>query len=84
MGRYRVKPGYCLHLPNRWFVHPGEEVELTGGLEQDVLTYQGWKVEPVLSGQATGDGQEAVQELAEPKGLDKPPRDRAVRGAKNR
>ncbi len=84
MGRYRVKPGYCLHLPNRCFVHPGEEVELSGELERDVLAYQGWKVEPVLSDRPAAEEQEPTQEPVEIKAMDKPPKDRAVKGAKNR
>ena len=49
MARYRVKPGYCLHLPHQAFAQSGEEVELAGDLEQEVLASQGWKIEPVLA-----------------------------------
>jgi hypothetical protein len=38
MAKYKVKPGYCLHLPHARFGHPGE---------MEVLQNQGWKVEPV-------------------------------------
>jgi hypothetical protein len=47
MARYRVKPGYCLHLPHQAFAQAGEEVELSGETEKEILESQGWKIDPV-------------------------------------
>ena len=79
MGKYLVTPGYCLHLPHGCFAHPGEEVELSGDLEKDVLRGQGWKVMPMAK-----PAKEPKQ--PEPKGPEDrevtgPPQDRAVKGA---
>ena len=75
MARYRVKPGYCLHLPHQAFAQSGEEVELAGDLEQEVLAGQGWKIEPVLA---------EPDKEKEPTGreVNEPPKDRAIKEAK--
>jgi len=78
MARYRVNTGYYLYLPHGRVAEPGEEVELAGDLEQEVLAKQGWKVslaEPVhLPGGSSGP--------AEEKAMEEPPQDRAVRRAR--
>lgn len=43
---YVVNAGYCLHLPYQRFKHPGETVDLSGDLEDQILRSQGWKVRP--------------------------------------
>jgi len=73
MAKYMVKPGYCLHLPRNVFVHPGEEVELSGDLEKEVLEKQSWKVECVP---------EPATEATEAREIPEPPKDRAVKEAK--
>lgn len=78
MARYRVKPGYCLHLPNQAFGQSGEEVELNGDLEQEVLASQGWKIEPVPEGAAKGQPHETGQVERE---VRRPPKDRAIKEA---
>jgi len=75
MATYRVKPGYCLHLPNQVVKHPGEELELAGDLEKDIMDNQGWKVEPVPPAEPKGPEPE-VKEAAQP------PQDRAVKEPK--
>jgi hypothetical protein len=72
VAKYRVKPGYCLHLPHQGFAQSGEEVDLAGGLEQEVLASQGWKIEPVQAEPDKGKGKE----------VNEPPKDRAVKEAK--
>jgi hypothetical protein len=78
MPRYMVKPGYCLHLPHGTFVLPGEEVELTGRLEREVLETQGWKVSLVEPVQPP----EKQSGPAEGKAVTEPPKDRAVKRAR--
>jgi len=72
MATYRVKSGYCLHLPNLVVKHSGEEVELTGEVEKDIMDNQGWKVERV---------QAAERKMPEPAGkaAAQPPQDRALK-----
>lgn len=72
MARYRVKSGYCLHLPNQAFRQPGQEVDLADDLEQDVLASQGWKIEPV----------QAEPDKGKTKEVNTPPKDRAIKEAK--
>jgi hypothetical protein len=74
MAKYRVKPGYCLHLPNHAFTQAGEEVDLAGDLEQDVLANQGWKIEPVPP----------ESEKVKTKEVTEPPKDRAIKEAKTK
>ena len=74
MAKYKVKPGYCLHLPYQAFAQAGEEVELGGDLEQEVLAGQGWKIEPV----------QAESEKGETKEVNEPPKDRAIKEAKTK
>lgn len=79
MTLYRVRYGYCLHLPHQAFAHAGEEVELSGGLEQEVLESQGWKIEPVS---AEPDRGKTTDSGPEPKKVTEPPQDRAVKEPK--
>lgn len=81
MAKYRVKPGYCLHLPNQAFHQSGEELDLVGDLEQEVLASQGWKIEPVLAGADKGQPHETGQVERE---VSKPPKDRAIKEAKTK
>lgn len=74
MARYLVKRGYCLHLPHGRYAHPGEEVDLAGELEREVLEQQGWKVELVQP-------QPAAPEERE---VDEPPRNRTIKKAKTK
>lgn len=78
MAKYKVKPGYCLHLPHERFVHPWEEVELSGELEKEVLEKQGWKVELV----EPSIKEKAVVEPAEAGSLEEPPQNRAIKRAR--
>jgi len=78
MATYRVKPGYCLHLPHGRFVHHGGEVDLNGELEQKVLGTQGWKIELVQPEPAAVKPQKAAP-APETKEVPDPPRDRAVK-----
>jgi hypothetical protein len=78
MTVYRVKPGYCLHLPHGRFAHPGEEVDLSGELEQKVLETQGWKIESVQPEPAAVKPQKAAP-APKTKEVPEPPRDRAVK-----
>jgi hypothetical protein len=71
MAKYQIRPGYCLHLPNNTFANPGEEVDLSGDLELEVLKNQGWKVEPVVKEIPLPEPEKKA-----PKG---PPKDRAVK-----
>ena len=85
MAKYLVKPGYCLHMPHGCFAHPGEEVDLSGDLEKDILEGQGWKVMP-LAKPAKGPKEQEDSQPKEPKGPEDrevtgPPQDRAVKGA---
>jgi hypothetical protein len=75
MTVYRVKPGYCLHLPHGRFAHPGEEVDLSGELEQKVLETQGWKVESVQPEPAAV----KAAPVPETKEIAGPPNNRAVK-----
>ena len=79
MSKYRIRPGYCLHLPNHAFAHPGEEVDLSGDLEQEVLGNQGWKVYPAPSEPDLDLPKVSGPEAQE---VDKPPKDRAIKKAK--
>jgi hypothetical protein len=80
MANYLVKPGYCLHLPPGRFVHPGEEVDLNGELEQKVLETQGWKIEPAQPEPAAVKPQKAgTAPVPETKEVPEPPKDRAVK-----
>lgn len=81
MAKYKVKPGYCLHLPHGRFAHPWEEVELSGELEKKVLEKQGWKVELVTEPLIK---EEKESEPAEAEALEKPPQDRAIKRAKDK
>jgi hypothetical protein len=79
MARYRVKPGYCLHLPHQAFAHGGEEVDLGGDLEQEILESQGWKIDPVN----VDAGKDKPKDTGpEEKEVTEPPQDRAVKEAK--
>jgi hypothetical protein len=78
MAIYRVKPGYCLHLPHGRFAHHGEEVDLSGELEQKVLRTQGWKVESVQPEPAAVKPQGAAP-APETKEIAGPPNNRAVK-----
>ncbi|MBW1953634.1 MAG: hypothetical protein JRI66_11225, partial [Deltaproteobacteria bacterium] len=73
-----VKPGYCLHLPHGRFAHPGEEVELSGQVEAEILAQQGWKVEKVME-PPVQETQIKPEPEAEAEALEKPPKDRAVK-----
>jgi len=79
MARYRVKPGYCLHLPHQAFAQAGEEVELTGEVEREILESQGWKIDPVNVGTDTGKPKDTGPEEKE---VTEPPQDRAIKEAK--
>jgi hypothetical protein len=79
MAKYKVKPGYCLHLPYQAFAQSGEEVELAGDLEQEVLAGQGWKIEPFS---AEPDNEKPKDTGPEEKKVDEPPKDRAIKEAK--
>jgi hypothetical protein len=80
MAKYKVKPGYCLHLPHQNFAQAGEEVDLNGELEQKVLETQGWKIEPAQPEPAAVKAQEAGAVPApEAKEVPEPPKDRAVK-----
>jgi len=81
MARYRVKPGYCLHLVNQVVINAGEEAELSGDQEQDILANQGWKIEPVAAEPDKGKAKEAGPEVKE---VPEPPQDRAVTEAKTK
>jgi len=78
MATYRVKLGYCLHLPHGRFVHHGEEVDLNGELEQKVLETQGWKIELVQPEPAAVKAQNAAP-APETKEVPESPKDRAVK-----
>jgi hypothetical protein len=78
MAKYRVNTGYHLHLPYGRVAEPGEEVELTGDLEQEVLKNQGWKVTLLTS---TPAGTQ-TSEPEETKAIEEPPKDRAAKRAK--
>jgi len=82
VGNYLIKPGYCLHLPHGRFAHPGEEVELSGKLEEKILEEQGWKVTLVVK-PAKEPKQPEPKEPGD-KEISGPPRDRAVKGAVTR
>ena len=71
MAKYKVKPGYCLHLPQARFGQPGEVLDLSGDLEMEVLQNQGWKVEVVADELPITEPEKKA-----PKG---PPKDRAVK-----
>jgi hypothetical protein len=73
MAKYKVKPGYCLHLPHARFGHPGDMVDLSGDLEMEVLQNQGWKVEPAAEETSLPEPEKKA-----PKG---PPKDQAVKPA---
>ena len=77
MARYRVKPGYCLHLPHQAFAQSGEEVELAGDLEQEVLASQGWKIEPVPA-----EPDKEAKNRTGREEVNEPPKDRAIKEAK--
>jgi hypothetical protein len=79
MARYRVRSGYCLHLPHQAFAQAGEEVELSGDLEKEILESQGWKIDPVNAGIDTGKPKDTGPEEKE---VTEPPQDRAVKEAK--
>ena len=82
MAKYLVKPGYCLHLPHGCFAHPGEEVELSGDLEKDVLKVQDWKVMPMAKpAKEPKQPEEYEQKGPEDREVAGPPQDRAVKGA---
>ena len=72
MATYRVKSGYCLHLPNQVMKQSGEEAELNGDLEKDIMDNQGWKVEPVPTPERKAP-EPAVKAAAQP------PPDRAMK-----
>jgi hypothetical protein len=76
MAKYRVKPGYCLHLPHQVFVQAGEEVDLGGDLEKEILESQGWKIDPVNAGIDTGKPKDNGPEEKE---VSEPPQDRAIK-----
>jgi len=78
MPKYRVNIGYHLHLPYGRVAGPGEEVELTGDLEQEVLKKQGWKVTLLTSTPANTQ----TSEPEEAKAIEEPPKDRAAKNAK--
>jgi hypothetical protein len=80
MPRYRVDTGYHLHLPYGRVARPGEEVELTGDLEQEVLKKQGWKVTLITNASAGSQ----TSEPEETKAIEEPPKDRAAKRAKIR
>lgn len=79
MARYRVKPGYCLHLPHQTFAQAGEEVDLGGDLEKEILGSQGWKIEPVDADADKGKPKDIGPEEKE---VTEPPQDRAIKEAK--
>ncbi|MBW1953956.1 MAG: hypothetical protein JRI66_12910 [Deltaproteobacteria bacterium] len=90
MPKYRVKPGYCLHLPYGRFAHPGEEVELSGQVEAEILAQQGWKVQKVMEPpvqepqskpepEAEAETEPEPEAEAETEAVEKPPKDRAVK-----
>jgi len=78
MAKYRVNAGYHLHLPHGRVAEPGEEVELTGDLEQEVLKKQGWKVSLITDTPAGAQ----TSEPEETKAIEEPPKDRAAKNAK--
>jgi hypothetical protein len=78
MPKYRVNTGYHLHLPYGRVAGPGEEVELTGDLEQEVLKNQGWKVTLLTSTPAN----KQTSGPEEAKAIEEPPKDRAAKRAK--
>ena len=77
MPKYRVNIGYHLHLPYGRVAGPGEEVELTGDLEQEVLKKQGWKVTLITNALASSQ----TSEPEETKAIEEPPNDRAAKRA---
>jgi len=79
MARYRVKPGYCLHLPHQAFAQAGEEVELSDDLEKEILKSQGWKIDPVNAGTDTGKPKDSGPDEKE---VTEPLQDRAIKEAK--
>jgi hypothetical protein len=79
MARYRVKPGYCLHLPHQAYAQAGEEVELSGDLEKEIIESQGWKIDPVSAGTDTGKPKDTGPDEKE---VTEPPQDRAIKEAK--
>jgi hypothetical protein len=79
MARYKVKPGYCLHLPHQAFAQAGEEVELSSDLEKEIIASQGWKIDPVNAGTDTGKPKDTGPEEKE---MTEPPQDRAIKEAK--
>lgn len=81
MAKYLVKPGYCLHLPHGRFAQAGEEVDLGGEMEKEVLEGQGWKVEPVDADAGKGKPKDTPPEAKE---VTEPPQDRAVKEAKTK
>jgi hypothetical protein len=82
MGKYLVKPGYCLHLPHGCFAHSGEEVEMSGDLEKDILKGQGWKVVPAAKpAKESKEPEQRGPKGPEDKEVAGPPQDRAVKGA---
>ena len=80
MPKYRVDTGYHLHLPHGRVAGPGEEVELTGNLEQEVLKKQGWKVTLITDTPTPASAQ--TPEPEETKAIEEPPKDRAAKRAK--
>ncbi|MBM4287556.1 MAG: hypothetical protein FJ135_05315 [Deltaproteobacteria bacterium] len=79
MARYRVRPGYCLHLPHQAFAQAGEEVELSGELEKEIIESQGWKIDPVNAGIDPGKPKDTRPDEKE---VTEPPQDRAIKEAK--
>ena len=79
MARYRVKPGYCLHLPHQAFAQAGEEVELSSETEKEILESQGWKID-LCNADAGKD--KPKDNGPEEKEVTEPPQDRAVKEAK--
>ncbi|MBM4286902.1 MAG: hypothetical protein FJ135_01920 [Deltaproteobacteria bacterium] len=79
MAKYRVKPGYCLHLPHQNFVQAGEEADLNGELEKEILESQGWKIEPVNGEQPNKANGPDPAPSPEAREVPEPPKDRAVK-----
>ncbi len=69
MARYKVKNGYCLHLPNGKFFMGGSVVDLDPETETRMLAEQGWKIEAIHE----------TKPQPQTKDIDKPPVDRAIK-----
>jgi hypothetical protein len=79
MARYRVRPGYCLHLPHQAFAQAGEEVDLGDDLEKEIIESQGWKIDLV---NADFGKDKPKDNGPEEKEVTEPPQDRAIKEAK--